>query len=380
MKNAFYLLLGGFLFMSIQSCTDKLDESLHHYTDEEYEILTRNLDLPEGTFDYSIVTNRPIQVNTDLPFHKATLGRVLFYDKLLSVDESTSCASCHKQEIAFADDVALSEGFEGNIGTRNSLPLGNTIGFVKYYGTDLTFPSGQFSWDESMPTINEQSKAAIVSPLEMGHDMFELVKLINDQDYYKVLFKKVYGNQGATEANILDALTEFVNSFSSRESKFDKAISSGGGPYSYLSLLSASENNGKELFNQHCGSCHDVNHNAIIQTAANNGLDLQYADKGMGEKNSGSQFDGVFKVPSLRNIELTGPYMHDGRFETLEEVVEHYNSGIKDHDNLHNALKSGNQPKRLNLSSSGKQDLVAYLKTLTDNDFVSTEKYSDPFK
>ena len=214
MKNAFYLLLGGFLLFSTQSCTDKIDETLHHYTDEEYDILKRNLNLPEGTFDYSIVTNIPVFTDTDLPFHKATLGRVLFYDKMLSVDESTSCGSCHKQELAFADEVQFSEGLEGQIGTRNSLPLGNTIGFVKYYGTDLTIPTGQFSWDESKPTINEQSKAAITSPIEMGHDMWALVDKINKQDYYQVLFKKVYGNQGATEANILDALRKSDNKWS----------------------------------------------------------------------------------------------------------------------------------------------------------------------
>ena len=380
MKNAFYLLIGGFLFLSLQSCTDKIDETLHHYTADEFEILTRNLNLPEGTFDYSLVTNRPVFTDTDLPFHKATLGRVLFYDNLLSLDESKSCASCHKQSIAFADEVQFSEGLEEQIGTRNSLALGNTIGFVKYYGTDLTVPSGQFSWDESKPSINEQSKAAIVSPIEMGHDMWTLVDIINKQDYYKVLFKKVYGSQGATEANILDALTEFVNSFSSRESRFDHAVAETGNARTYLPLLSNSENNGRELFNTSCGNCHDVNHNAIIQTAANNGLDVVYADQGMGNKTNDPSYDGVFKVPSLRNIELTGPYMHDGRFETLEDVIEHYSTGIKNHNNLHQFLRSGNQPVKFNFSNTDKSDIIAYLHSLTDNDFVTAEKYSDPFK
>ncbi|MDF1695824.1 MAG: cytochrome c peroxidase [Saprospiraceae bacterium] len=380
MKNVFYLLFGGFLFMSLHSCTDKLDESLHHYTDEEFEILTRTLNIPEGTYDYSIVTNIPIQTNPDLPFHKATLGRVLFYDKMLSVDESTSCASCHKQELAFADDSKFSEGLNGQIGTRNSLPLGNTIGFVRYYGTDLQIPSGQFSWDESKVSINEQSKAAIVSPIEMGHDMWDLVQSVNEQDYYQVLFKKVYGNQGATQENILDALTEFVNSFSSRESLFDQAVAQTNNVYNNSPLFSDSQNNGKALFNTHCGNCHDVNHNAIIMTAANNGLDMVYEDKGMGEKTSDPNYNGVFKVPSLRNIELTGPYMHDGRFETLEEVIEHYSTGIVNHPNLHNFLKNGNSAQKFNFTTENKRDLVEYLKTLTDDVFIADVKYSDPFK
>jgi cytochrome c peroxidase len=380
MKNVFYFLVGGFLFFTMQSCADKIDETLHHYTTEEYEVLTRNLNLPEGTYDYSIVTNIPLNIDTDLPFHKATLGRVLFYDKMLSVDESTSCASCHQQKLAFADDVKFSEGLEGLIGTRNSLPLGNTIGFVRYYGTDLSFPSGQFSWDESKPSINDQSKAAITSPIEMGHDMWDLVDKVNKEDYYQVLFKKVYGGEGATEGNILDALTEFVNSFSSRESAFDKAVAASGSPYNELSMLSQSENKGRELFNTSCGNCHDVNHNAIIMTAANNGLDMLYVDKGMGEKTSDPNYDGVFKVPSLRNIELTGPYMHDGRFETLEEVINHYSEGIVNHKNLNQFLKVGSQAKKLNFSNSDKQSLVDYFGTLTDNEFITDVKYSDPFK
>jgi len=380
MKNAFYLLLGGFLFLSIQSCSDKIDDTLHHYTTDEFDILTRNLNIPEGTFDYSLVTNRPVERDADLPFHKATLGRVLFYDNMLSVDESTSCASCHKQELAFADNVKFSEGLEGNIGTRNSLPLGNTIGFVRYYGTDLFVPSGQFSWDESQVSINDQSKAAITSEIEMGHNMPDLVNKLKDLDYYQVLFKKVYGSEGINETNVLDAVTEFVNSFSSREAPFDMAIGASGNANATFSAFTDSENRGKSLFNSKCGSCHDMNHNAIILTAANNGLDLNYADQGMGEKVSNSSLDGVFKVPSLRNIELTGPYMHDGRFETLEDVVDHYSNGIKNHQNLHNFLKSGSQAKKLNFSGTDKDDLVNYLNTLTDQEFITAVKYSDPFK
>ncbi len=380
MKKAFYLILGGFLFLSIQSCEDKIDESIHHYSTEDYELLTQYLNLPEETYDYTIVSNRA-PIATDLPFHKATLGRVLFYDKMLSVDESTSCASCHHQASAFADNVKFSEGLNGQIGTRNSLPLGNTIGFVKYYGTDLNIPVGQFSWDESQLSINDQSRAAITSPIEMGHDMYSLVEKVKEQDYYQVLFKKVYGSDaGITETYLLDALTEFVNSFSSRESDFDKGVALAGSPHSSLPTLSSSANNGRALFNQKCNTCHDPFHNAIIMTAANNGLDLVYEDKGMGAKFSDSSLNGVFKVPSLRNIELTGPYMHDGRFETLEEVVEHYSSGIKNHQNLNSNLKVGQSAMRFDFSESEKQDLVAYLKSLTDTDFITEPKWSDPFK
>lgn len=389
MKTRIIALFAVILFAGLQSCTDKVETALFHYSDSEYETLTRSLDLPEGTFDYTVVTNRPIPgFNPDLPFHKATLGRVLFYDKALSIDGSTSCASCHRQENAFADKEKFSEGLEGKIGTRNSLPLGNTIGFVKYYGTDLSIQSGFFSWDSAFETINDQSEAAITSPNEMGHNMWELASYIKDQDHYQVLFDKAYGGSAPiTEANILDAVTEFVNSMSSRESHFDKSIPAAG-QFGQIDMdqnftgFSNSENLGKTLFNNNCGSCHGTTHNAIVQATANNGLDMVYADKGVGGKQNVESLYGVFKVPSLRNIELTGPYMHDGRFSTLEEVVDHYSSGIQNHPNLSFALRNAatNQASGFDFSSSEKAALVDYMKTLTDDVFIADVKYSDPWK
>ena len=193
MKKSLILFVTLGMFMFAQSCTDKVETDLFHYSEEDYQMLTSTLDLPLETFNYTVVTNRPVPgFNPDLPFHKATLGRVLFYDKMLSLDESTSCASCHRQEAAFADTEKFSEGLNGQIGKRNSLPLGNTIGFVKYYGTDLSTQTGFFSWDESVETINKQSRAAIVNPIEMGHNMWELAEKIRGQEYYQVLFDKAY--------------------------------------------------------------------------------------------------------------------------------------------------------------------------------------------
>lgn len=390
MKKSIYLLLTFAFCFGVQSCTDKTSSEIFHYTDEEYATLSENLNLPIGTYDYELVTNVPVpDTNGDLPYHKATLGRVLFYDKMLSIDESTSCASCHSQDAAFADNEKFSEGIEGQLGKRNSLPLGNTIGFVRYYGTDLTFQSGFFSWDESFESIDDQSKAAITSAVEMGHSMWELSQIIKDQQHYQILFEKAYGkNSPITENNILDAITEFVNSFSSRESKFDKSIPSSSSFFvdteSDFPGFTNSENRGKRLFNRNCQNCHGSDHNSIVLSSANNGLDLVYEDKGMGEKENQSYLNGVFKVPSLRNIEITGPYMHDGRFETLEEVIEHYSSGVKNHPNLSQFLKEGfgstQTAKHFNFTATEKTDLVNYLKTLTDTDFVAEVKWSDPFK
>ncbi len=390
MKKTLFLFIAFCISFSFQSCTDKVESEVLHYTPEEYELLTASLDIPNETYDYAIVTNRPIPgADPDLPYHKATLGRVLFYDKELSVDGSTSCASCHSQETAFADSEKFSEGLDGKIGKRNSLPLGNTIGFVRYYGTDLDIQSGFFSWDEAFASINDQSEAAIVSPDEMGHSMWELATQIKADERYQILFDKAYGeNNPITEANILDAITEFVTSFSSRESKFDKMQPQASNTFSQPDVFSDfegfsnSENRGKELFNSNCSNCHDPRHNAILVSSANNGLDMEYADNGRGDKEGLTSLNGVFKVPSLRNIELSGPYMHDGRFETLEEVINHYSDGIQNHNNLHPFLKDNftQSSKKFNFSATDKTDLVNYLKTLTDTDFITEVKWSDPFK
>ncbi len=390
MKKSFFLLASFVACLSFQSCTDKVESEVFHYTSDEYELLTQSLDLPEETHDYTLVTNRPVPgFNPDLPFHKATLGRVLFYDKELSVDGSTSCASCHSQASAFADNEKFSEGLDGQVGTRNSLPLGNTIGFVKYYGTDLAFQSGFFSWDERFESIDQQSRAAITSSIEMGHSMWELASKLKADEKYQILFDKAYGESNPiNEANILDAITEFVNSFSSRKSKFDKSLPTPPNSFSQANVFadfedfSDSENNGKLLFNSNCSNCHGSSHNAIVRSSANNGLDLVYTDKGLGDKEGEAFLNGVFKVPSLRNIELTGPYMHDGRFATLEEVVDHYSNGIQNHPNLSDVLRdfATNQATEFNFSETDKMDIVNYLKTLTDTDFVTAPQWSDPFK
>lgn len=390
MKKSLFLLVSFVACLSFQSCTDTKVSEVFHYSSDEIDLLRQTLNLPDETHDYTLVTNRPVPgFNPDDPFHKATLGRVLFYDKELSIDGSKSCGSCHLQAAAFADNEKFSEGLDGQVGTRNSLPLGNTIGFVRYYGTDLNVQSGFFSWDEKFESIDDQSKAAITSSVEMGHSMWELATQIKADEKYQVLFDKAYGgNNAITEANILDAITEFVNSFSSRASKFDNSLPTPPNTFQTADVFadfeafSSSENRGKKLFNDNCSSCHGSSHNAIVLSSANNGLDMSYADNGRGDHENAQHLNGVFKVPSLRNIELTGPYMHDGRFTSLEEVVDHYSEGVQNHENLSQFLKdnSTQQAMKMNFSSTDKEDLVNYLKTLTDTEFVSAEKWSDPFK
>lgn len=388
MKKVLFGFVGLLLLaVSFQSCGDDVSETYKDYTDEEYAIISQRLDLPSGVFEYSTQFDDNFFINhigeedirSRRSDHKATLGRVLFYDTKLSINESVSCASCHKQDVGFADDVAFSEGFDGEITTRNSLPLGNTIGFETAYGGG----NGRalFAWDEANEDIATQSKAAIISEIEMGLDMATVIERIENDPAYEILFNKSYGDSNIMEHRVLEAIEEFVNSIASSESKFDEeSMKSNGDIFSDFEGYTAEENRGKTLYMQNCANCHSHDHMFTSKAIANNGLDLVYEDRGVGARTNQTSDYGVFKVPFLRNIELTAPYMHDGRFETLREVINHYSEGIADHPNLDSQLKSGNKVKRMDFTEEEKVSLEAYLRTLTDEKLRADVKFSDPFK
>jgi len=377
-----------FLALSMQSCGDDINETFKDYTEEEYAIISKRLNLPYEVFEYSTNFNEEFfssqiqgeNIHSRRGNHKATLGRVLFYDTKLSINESISCASCHKQELAFADDVAFSEGFDGEVTTRNSLPLGNTIGFETAYGGG-GLGRALFGWDESNNNISAQSKAAILSEIEMGLDMETLVDRIQKDEAYPILFRKTYGDENIMEHRVLDAIEEFVNSIVSSKSKFDKeSMKNEGDMFSPFTGYTDAQNLGKELYNNNCASCHSLDHMFTAKAIANNGLDWVYEDNGVGARTSIWSDNGVFKVPFLRNIDLTAPYMHDGRFETLRAVIDHYSEGIKNHPNLDQELKIGSQSKKMDFTEEEKVALEAYLKTLTDEEMIAEVKFSDPFK
>lgn len=389
MKITTRLFLFCGLGLAMASCKDDIDAEYQDYTAEEYELLTQKLDLPQGVYNYSPQFDDEFFINhlgheniqIRRANHKATLGRVLFYDNNLSINDAVSCASCHKQELAFADDVAFSEGFDGEITTRNSLPLGNTIGFETSYGGSFAVERALFSWDEANEDISTQSLAAITSTIEMGLNMNQLISKLNKEEHYKILFKKAYGDDNVMSHRVLESIEEFVNGIVSSNSKFDKAsMNAHGNLFSDFPTFSAEENRGKAIYMNNCASCHSQDHQFTEVAKANNGLDLVYEDKGVGDRTLRSADNGVFKVPFLRNIELTGPYMHDGRFETLDEVIDHYSDGIQNHQNLDSKLKVGNSAVKMNFSAADKAALKAYLLTLTDQEMIADVKFSDPFK
>jgi cytochrome c peroxidase len=362
----------------LAACTkDKVTSYVEHYDAWEYATISSVLDLPQNPHDYSFklpnhLGGQRFQINTDL----AILGQVIFYDKKVSANNTVSCATCHLPEKGFADPRALSEGFDGEETRRNSLALGSVVNFQSSYGGSSFGQKVGFFWDERASNVAEQSFQTIQDPIEMGMDLNLLGNKLLKEDYYQVLFDKAFhpNDNRNSKDKILAALSEFVNSIATFDSKFDRRMSN-------QTAFTAQETQGMNLYNENCASCHGFDMSRIPVAVANNGLDWEYEDKGVGERTQEISDYGVFKVPMLRNIGVTGPYMHDGRFETLEEVIEHYSSGLKDHQNLHPNLKTlDNKPKQMNFTDSEKAALVAFLNTLTDTESLMQDKFADPFK
>jgi cytochrome c peroxidase len=347
------------------------------------------LNLPSQPFNYTNITlpaylsapNITPQINTPannaITDWGATLGRVIFYDKNVSLNRTISCASCHSQSTAFSDNLALSKGFLGGTTGRNSMGLTN----ARFY------PNGRFFWDERAATLEIQTLIPIQDHVEMGMDLDTLVNRFKNLSYYPALFTKAYGDANISSDRIARSVSQFIRSIVSYESKYDAGRSTlavnAAPPTFNFSNFTAQENRGLQLFftpQLACAACHGTE-TFTATMAKHNGLDITTTDRGFGAVSNNVANDGKFKVPSLRNVELTAPYMHDGRFATLEQVVEHYNSGIKNHPNLDPALKQPNGlPKQLNLSIADKAALVAFLKTLTDTKMTADIKYANPFK
>jgi cytochrome c peroxidase len=341
------------------------------------------LNLPAAPFNYANVVLPGYFLNNDLaredntpnnnPItdHGATLGRVLFYDKKMSLNNTVSCASCHDQSNGFSDPNTLSVGFDGGLTGRNSMGLAN----ARYYR------NGRFFWDERANTLEDQVLMPIQDHVEMGMTLPELETKLAAETYYDALFTNAFGDDEVTSNRISLALAQFVRSMVSYESKYDAGLAMTNNPQANFPNFTASENVGKNLFfsnRTRCSDCHDTN--AFVgDQARNNGLDAVFTDLGVGGVTGNNNDTGEFKTPSLRNIQLTGPYMHDGRFATLAEVIQHYNNGVQNSQFLDNRLRQGNGVRRLNLTPQESQALVDFLNTLTDNNFITDEKFSDPF-
>ncbi len=328
-----------------------------------------NVQLPNHFNQLDNIDNTPN--NNPVTDLGATLGRVLFYDVKLSANNSISCASCHRAQDGFSDSRQFSVGFDGGLTGRNSMGLANS----KYYN------NGRFFWDERANTLETQVLMPIQDHIEMGMTLPELEEKLQEEAYYQYLFELAFGDDLVTSERISRALSQFVRSMVSYQSKYDVGRAQVNDEDDPFPNFTAQENQGKGIFlgRGGCEPCHDTE-SFVGPNARNNGLDVVYADNGVGAVTGNNNQNGDFKVGSLRNIQLTAPYMHDGRFQTLAQVVEHYNSGVQPHPNLDNRLRNNNgQPRRLNLDQNERNALVAFLNTLTDPSFINDEKFSDPF-
>jgi cytochrome c peroxidase len=387
-KNLFLLIFGVLVSVTfLLSCQQEK-------TNLKYE--TQSLQLPATTPDYTVQLDQTVTPNggfTTLPLtapkinsERAQLGRVLFYDKKLSLNNTVACASCHKQALGFADDVRFSNGFNQEKTTRNSMAISNCA-----FTTD-------FFWDGRSKSLTELVLQPARNHIEMGmENSTDIVEKLKKVDYYPALFGKAFdGNTEITKDRVIQAMSDFLNSMVSNNSKFDQ------GKKVNFSNFTAAEKLGQALFQQQCSSCHagfNLNSNEwdTRTERANIGLDVTYTDKGMGAIES--SMEGIFKVPSLRNVGLSAPYMHDGRFATLSDVVEHYNQNIQAHPNLDWRLQNNKggvinvdpvtgipvnnfqmEGKKMNFTEADKKNLIAFLNTFTDNKFATDTRFANPFK
>jgi len=393
MKKFYFILFIPLLF----SCND--DENIVT-VDPVAEVLS----LPESPFDYENIPLSTFMNETIMGFDNtpnnnqitndgATLGRVLFYDKNLSENNTISCASCHLQENSFSDPGVKSTGFLGGLTRRNSMPLIN----IRFYQDTKMF------WDHRASSLENQVLRPIQDPVEMGMPIPELIDKLSLLEYYSVLFTNAYGNENITPDKISGALSQFVRSIVSFNSKYDEGLAQAGSVLEDFPNFTEEENLGRFIFTGqydpglmgNCASCHlpnstpifldEENANHIIFSGnepKNIGLDEDFnvEDNGVGEVENNESLYGFFKSPTIRNIELTAPYMHDGRFATLEEVIDHYSEGVKYHPNLSATMvQPWDEPVLLDFTQEQKNALIAFMKTLTDYSVISDEKYSDPF-
>ncbi|MCS7085192.1 MAG: cytochrome c peroxidase [Bacteroidia bacterium] len=310
------------------------------------------------TLDFAVPAGFPPPVYRPVELTEARfeLGKMLFYDPVLSRDGSISCASCHKQFAAFADfDHRVSHGIDEKLGTRNAPGLFN-----------LAWRPFLF-WDGGVQHLELFSVAPIENPVEMDEKLENVLNKLRRSPRYVEAFRKAWGDDSITSARMLKSLAQFMAMLVSADSKYDRYTRG-------EESLSSDEQEGLALFERHCASCHP----APLFTSndfVNNGLDSTFKDLGRALITLLPQDEGKFLVPSLRNVALTPPYMHDGRFSTLEQVLRHYAMNVKKSSpNLDARLKNG-----IPLSDQEQKKIIAFLHTLSDRNFTADPRFRDPF-
>lgn len=319
------------------------------------------------------IPNIPTTNNNPLTAKGVELGRHLFYDPLLSADSSQSCSSCHSVGHAFSDTVKFSIGVDGIAGKRNAMPIYN-LGYQP-------FDNG-FFWDGRALTIEDQVLVPIQDPVEMHEFLPNVIAKLSRSEIYPKMFFEAFGESEITPELTGKALAQFTKSILAGNSKYDSVLAgltffNDDELAGYLSFIS--------LDGGDCFHCHGENGGLFSDYIyRNNGIDfatsyLDFLDPGYGKVTGDSADYGKFKTPSLRNIALTAPYMHDGRFATLEEVLDHYSEGINDTPFTDTFIQFAFQGG-VQIDEEEKQQIIAFLHTLTDHTMKDNPIYQNPFE
>ncbi|NOX46080.1 MAG: cytochrome-c peroxidase [Chlorobi bacterium] len=356
MKTFFKLLLffvfGLLVLIACKKDTAKEEPSGEVFDPTPYEIIK-----PTGFPDIIIPDDNPMTVEG------VQLGRMLYYDKILSGDNTQSCASCHAPEFSFTDNgKQFSEGIDGSIGNRNSPSVINTAWMPSFF------------WDGRAATVEDQALGPVPNPVEMNLPWPEAMQKLNAHPDYPDLFFKAFGTREIDSMLVAKAIAQFERTMISSNSKWDRYLRN-------EAVLTQAESQGFEIFFSEIGDCFHC-HTTILFTDNlfhNNGMDAAFTDLGLGEISGNANDIGKFKTPTLRNIEFTAPFMHDGRFETIEDVVDFYSEGVVWSETIDPLMKKVGQGG-LHLTDDQKENLIAFLKTLTDESYIENPDFSDPFE
>lgn len=314
--------------------------------------------VPQENISFSVPEGWPAPVynfeNNTLTNAGFYLGRKLFYDTRLSRDNSTSCGSCHQAFAAFAhSDHDLSHGVDGLLGNRNSPPIFNMNWHTSFF------------WDGGVNHLESQPIAPIQNPVEMDETLPNIIAKISNDEKYRQMFKDAWGDETINSQRIFKSISQFMGAMVSANSKYDKYTRG-------EAMLTQEEQNGLTVFNNNCATCHKPPLFSDF-SYRNNGLKPSlFNDSGRAHITLLPEDLYRFKVPSLRNLQYTAPYMHDGRIKTLEQVFDHYATGIHQSPTLDPQLKNGIQ-----LTSQQRSDLLAFLKTLNDESFVKDKRFHE---
>lgn len=339
----------------IVSCSSK--------NSEEYTPVPVNLQIPE-LFQQRLI-NPIIPADNPLTEEGISLGKKLFFDRRLSKNNSKSCASCHNPDNAFTDIAQFSVGVDGQIGTRNSMPLFNLA---------WNF-NERFAWDGSELSLERQVFEPVTNPLEMDSNWQDVVNKLQQDNEYPDLFFQAFGTNIIDSNLVVKAIAQFERTLVSGNSKFDRYLQGNA-------ELTPEELNGFNVFMDEdrgdCFHCHGSDNNPLWtdNDFHNNGLDATFTDLGLGAITGDPNDNGKFKSPSLRNLAFTAPYMHDGRFATLEEVINFYSEGLQISSTIDPLMKKANQGG-VQLSNQDKADLKAFLLTLSDNEFINNPNFRE---